>query len=138
MNSFTLTAVGNLACDPELVRHRELHYARLCLIGNDFVGRTADGASREVATRLYFIAYGAMGEALVRHARKGDQLFLLARVRGVSAVDPDSVCDHEFVIEGFRFGAAGRLKREAWQAHSAPPRAAAAPLVIGQPGAQRS
>ena len=61
MNSFTLTAVGNLACDPQLVRHRDLHYARLCLIGNDFVGRSADGATREIATRLAFLAYGAMG-----------------------------------------------------------------------------
>ncbi|MBV9696011.1 MAG: hypothetical protein JO005_03690 [Gammaproteobacteria bacterium] len=136
MNSFTLTAVGNLACDPQLVRHRDLHYARLCLIGNDFVGRSADGATREIATRLAFLAYGAMGEALVRHARKGDQLFLVARVRGNPAADESSVCEHEFVIEGFRFGAAGRVKREAWEAQKPP--AAAAPLLIEQPGAHRS
>ena len=136
MHSFTLTAVGNLARDPDLVRHRELHYTRLCVIGTDFLGRSADGSSREVATCLRFVAYGAMGDALVRHARKGDQLFLVARVRGVRAGNQcaGDGCDHEFVVEAFRFGAAGRAKRDAWNAsapgHPAPPAEATAATTL--------
>ena len=34
MNSFTLTAVGNLARDPELAARNDTNYARFCLVGN--------------------------------------------------------------------------------------------------------
>ena len=47
MNSFTLTAVGNLARNPELVVKGATTYARFCLIGNDYAGKDEDGASRE-------------------------------------------------------------------------------------------
>ena len=52
MNSFMLTAIGNLARDPELTVKGETTYLRLCLIGNDYAGRDEDGAEREITTSI--------------------------------------------------------------------------------------
>jgi single-strand DNA-binding protein len=70
MNSFTLTAVGNLARNPELVAKGDKSYARLCLVGNDYAGKDEEGAAREVVTSLWFVAFGALGESIAQHARK--------------------------------------------------------------------
>src|SRR2546430_11670986 len=79
MNSFTLTAVGNLARDPELAAKNDTSYARFCLVGNDYAGKGEEGAAREVVTTLWFVAFGPLGEAIARNARKGDQLIVEAR-----------------------------------------------------------
>ena len=100
MNSFTLTAVGNLARNPELVAKNDSSYARFCLVGNDYAGKDDEGAAREVVTSLWFVAFGAMGEALARNARKGDQLFIEARVRASNWTDKqgEKQYDHSFII----------------------------------------
>ena len=114
MNSFTLTAVGNLARNPELVAKSDGSYTRFCLVGNDYAGKDEEGAAREVVTSLWFVAFGAMGEALARNARTGDQLFVEARVRASNWTDKqgEKQYDHSFIVEGFRFGAPGKAKRE--------------------------
>jgi len=114
MNSFTLTAVGNLARNPELVAKSDSSYTRFCLVGNDYAGKDEEGAAREVVTSLWFVAFGAMGEALARNTRKGDQLFVEARVRASNWTDKqgEKQYDHSFIVEGFRFGAPGKAKRE--------------------------
>ena len=130
MNSFRLTAVGNLARDPELAAHNDKSYARLCLVGNDYAGKDEEGATREAVTTVWFTAFGALGEVLARTARKGDQLILEARVRSNNWTDKqgEKQYDYSFVIEGFRFGAPGKIKREELEARreEAPQRLAAA------------
>lgn len=120
MNSFMLTAVGNLARNPELVAKNDTSYARFCLVGNDYAGKDEGGASREVTTSLWFVAFGAMGEALARNARKGDQLFVEAKVRANNWTDKqgEKQYDHSFILSGFRFGAPGKIKREELEARS--------------------
>lgn len=114
MNSFTLTAVGQLARNPELVARGDVAYTRFCLVGTDYAGKDDEGAAREVVTTLWFVAFGALGEAVARHSRKGDQLIVEARVRANIWTDKqgDKQYDHSFVVQGFRFGAPGRMKRE--------------------------
>ena len=114
MNSFTLTAVGQLARNPELVARGDTAYTRFCLVGTDYAGKDDEGAAREVVTSLWFVAFGALGEAVARHSRKGDQLIVEARVRASIWTDKqgDKQYDHSFVVQGFRFGAPGRMKRE--------------------------
>ncbi len=114
MNSFTLTAVGNLARNPELVSKADKSYARFCLVGNDYAGKDEEGVAREVVTSLWFVAFGAMGEAIARNARKGDQLIVDARVRSSNWTDEqgEKKYDHSFIVQGFRFGAPGKAKRE--------------------------
>lgn len=133
MNSFTLTAVGNLARNPELVAKDGSSYARFCLVGNDYAGKDEEGAAREVVTSLWFVAFGAMGEALARNARKGDQLIVEARVRASNWTDKqgEKQYDHSFIVDGFRFGAPGKAKREEREAL----RDGEAPrLAVGAPG----
>jgi single-strand DNA-binding protein len=114
MNSFTLTAVGNLARNPELVAKGDVAYTRFCLVGNDYAGKDEEGAPREIVTTLWFVAFGPMGETLVRNSRKGDQLIVEARVRANTWTDKqgEKQYDHDFVVQGFRFGAPGKVKRE--------------------------
>ena len=114
MNSFTLTAVGNLARNPELVAKGDTAYTRFCLVGNDYAGKDEEGAPREVVTSLWFVAFGPLGETIVRNSRKGDQLIIEARVRANTWTDKqgEKQYDHDFVVQGFRFGAPGRAKRE--------------------------
>ncbi|MFZ1098170.1 MAG: single-stranded DNA-binding protein [Steroidobacteraceae bacterium] len=118
MNSFTLNAIGNLARNPELVSKGDKSYARLCLVGNDYAGKDEEGAAREVVTSLWFVAFDAMGEAIARNARKGDQLIVEARVRSSNWTDEqgEKQYDHSFIVQGFRFGAPGKVKREELEA----------------------
>jgi single-strand DNA-binding protein len=114
MNSFTLTAVGNLARNPEFVAKNDISYARFCLVGNDYAGKDEGGAAREITTSIWFVAFGAVGEALARNGRKGDQLVVQARVRANNWTDKqgEKKYDHSFIVDGFRFGAPGKIKRE--------------------------
>jgi single-strand DNA-binding protein len=114
MNSFTLTAVGNLARDPELLSKADRSYAKLCLVGNDYAGKDEGGAAKEMVTSLWFVAFGPLGESIARNARKGDQLILEAKVRASNWTDEqgEKKYDHSFIVQGFRFGAPGKLKRE--------------------------
>jgi single-strand DNA-binding protein len=119
MNSFKLTAIGNLARNPELVAKSDTLYTRFCLVGNDYAGKDEEGAAREVVTSLWFVAFGGLGEAVAKNARKGDQLMVEARVRANNWTDKqgEKQYDHSFIVEGFRFGAPGRAKREEFEAH---------------------
>jgi single-strand DNA-binding protein len=114
MNSFTLTAVGNLATEPELAVKGGTTYARICLVGNDYAGKDAQGNARESVTSLWFVAFDSLGEAIAKNARKGDQLILQAQVRANNWTDKEGEkqYDYSFVVQNFRFGAPGRTKRE--------------------------
>lgn len=114
MNSFTVTAVGNLAKDPELTVKGETSYARICLVGNDYAGKDEHGDARESVTSLWFVAFESLAEAIAKNARKGDQLIVQAQIRANNWTDREGEkqFDHSFVIQNFRFGAPGRAKRE--------------------------
>jgi single-stranded DNA-binding protein len=100
MNSFTVTAIGNLAKNPELVVKGDTAYTRFCLIGNDYAGKDDGGAAREVATSLWFVAFGPLGEAIAKNSRKGDQLFLEARIRANNWTDQqgEKQYDYSFIV----------------------------------------
>ena len=114
MNSFNVTAVGNLAKDPELAVKGDFTYTRICLVGNDYAGRDEQGNAREAVTSLWFVAFDSLGEAIAKNVRKGDQLILQAHIRANNWTDKDGEkqYDHSFVIQTFRFGAPGKIKRE--------------------------
>jgi single-strand DNA-binding protein len=117
MNSFTVSAIGNLARNSDIVTKGDTSYTRFCLVGNDYAGRDEEGAAREVVTSLWFVAFNGIGEAIAKHARKGDQLILEARIRANNWTDNkgEKQYDHSFIVQGFRFGAPGRLTREEQQ-----------------------
>jgi single-strand DNA-binding protein len=114
MNSFTVTAVGNLAKEPELAVKGDLSYMRFCLVGNDYAGKDEHGNVREAVTGLWFTAFESLAEAIAKNARKGDQLIVQAHIRASNWTDKEGgkQYDHSFIVQSFRFGAPGRLKRE--------------------------
>jgi len=114
MNSFTLTAIGNLAKDPELAVKGDTTYAKICLVGNDYAGKDEHGNTREAVTSVWFVAFENLGEAIARNARKGDQLIVQAQMRADNWTDKEGAkqYDYSFVVQNFRFGAPGKAKRE--------------------------
>jgi len=114
MHSFTVTAIGNLAKNPELAVKGETTYTRFCLVGNDYAGKDEHGNAREAVTSLWFVAFEGLGETIARNARKGDQLIVQAQIRANNWTDAEGEkqYDHSFVAQSFRFGAPGRAKRE--------------------------
>jgi single-strand DNA-binding protein len=113
MNSFTLTAVGNLAQDPVLASRTDGSTARFRLLGDDYAGRDEHGAPREVVTGVWFVAFDAVAETIAANARKGDQLILHAQIRSNDWTDKlgEKHYDHSFIVKSFRFGAPGRASR---------------------------
>ena len=87
MNSFNVTAVGNLAKNPELNVKGDTTFTRFCLVGNDYAGKDEEGNAREIVTSIYFVAFGGLGEAIARNARKGDQLIVEAHIRADNWTD---------------------------------------------------
>jgi single-strand DNA-binding protein len=114
MNSFTVTAVGNLARNPELAVKGDTTYTRLCLVGNDYAGKDDHGNAREAVTSIWFVAFESLGEAIAKNARKGDQLILQAQIRSNNWTDKEGEkqYDHSYIVQNFRFGAPGKAKRE--------------------------
>ena len=114
MNSFNVTAVGNLAKNPELAVKGDTTYTRFCLVGNDYAGKDEHGNAREAVTSLWFVAFEGLGEAIAKNARKGDQLILQAQIRANNWTDKEGELqyDYSFVVQSFRFGAPGKFKRE--------------------------
>ncbi len=114
MNSFNLTAVGNLSKDPEYAVKGDVTYTKFCLVGNDYAGKDEQGNNREIVTTLWFVAFDGLGEAFAKNARKGDQLVVHAQLRSDNWTDKDGEkhYDQSCVVQGFRFGAPGKAKRE--------------------------
>jgi single-strand DNA-binding protein len=109
-HSFRVTAIGNVAKQPELKQKGDRSYLHLCLIGNDYAGPD----NPDVVTGLFFTAFGSTANALGKNVRKGDQLIIDAHIRDNSFTDSqtgEAVRSHSFIIDGFRFGAPGREKR---------------------------
>jgi single-strand DNA-binding protein len=114
MQSFTVTAIGNLASNPELATKGDTSYTRFCLVGNDYAGKDERGNVREVVTSLWFTAFESLGEAIAKNALKGDQLIVQAQIRANNWIDKEGEkqYDYSYIVQNFRFGAPGRVKRE--------------------------
>jgi len=107
MNSFKLTAVGNLARNPEVGTTGGATFARFCLVGNDEVEEGEPVGPRHVATSLWFFAFGAIASTIARNASKGDQLILEAKVIASQWTDEggEKQLGHTFIVTGIKFGA---------------------------------
>jgi single-stranded DNA-binding protein len=115
MESFELRAIGNLARDPEVFPGSTQPRTRFCLVGNRYGGRDDEGNVHEDAVFAWFTAFGRLGQTIAKHARRGDQLFVEARLENSNWVDKhgDPHFSNDFVVSGFQFGKPGRLTRQA-------------------------
>jgi single-strand DNA-binding protein len=83
------------------------------LIANDYAGKDKQGNAREVKTQIFFVAFGKIAEALAEHVRKGDQLIVQASIEANNYERKgETVYDYSYVIDSFKFGAPGKIKRE--------------------------
>jgi len=123
MNSFKLTAVANLARNPELSTSGDVTFSRFCLIGDDQVAGAEKGPLRDVVTSLWFIAFGGIATTIAQRARKGDQLIVEARVIATHWTDKQGGRQHGhiFIVTGFRFGAQRGEHGSPTTCHSDPP-----------------
>jgi single-strand DNA-binding protein len=114
MNSFNVTAIGNIGAALELKGTGENQYVRFPVIGNDYAGKDKQGNAREVTTSVYFVAFGAIAKTLADNVRKGDQVIVQARVQANNWSDDrgEKRYDHSFVVESFKFGRPGKESRE--------------------------
>jgi hypothetical protein len=71
MNSFKLTAVGQLARNPELSIRGAITFARFCLVGNDTIAESERDGPRDVVTSLWFLAFGEIATTIARRSREG-------------------------------------------------------------------
>lgn len=113
MKGFTVFGVGNVAADLELQTKGETSYVKVPLIANDYAGKDKKGNTREVKTQIFFVAFGKVAEALAEHVRKGDQLIVQASIEANNYERKgETVYDYSYVIDSFKFGAPGKIKRE--------------------------
>jgi len=101
MHSFTFRAIGNLARNPEAFAHEKRSFTRFCLVSNDTYQTAEDRVS--TVTSAWLIAAGDVGDEIVRHARKGDQLF----IEGIVLTERDKD-GYDFMVTGYRLGAKRR------------------------------
>lgn len=107
MNSFTFFGVGNLARNPEVTAKGDIAYVRFCLVGDDHAEPDEEvGHAREVVNSVWFLAFDEIADLIAMHGRKGDQLFVTARLRSHVWIDKggEKHCANVFIVTGFRFG----------------------------------
>ena len=115
MKAFKLFGDGRLAKNPELVKSGDRFRCRFTLIGNEYAGKDDEtGEAKEKTVAIHVVAFGAIAEAIGKHARKGDQLIIEGHIGNNNWEDKEGEkqYDYDFVVDGFRFGAPGSESRE--------------------------
>lgn len=104
---------GRVASAPVLSNHGDTKVTKFTLIRNEYAGKDDGGDRRERSVSIQFTAFGQRGEAIAKHAMKGDQLIVMARLSNNNFTDGDGVerYGYNFVVEDFTFGAPGEAKR---------------------------
>lgn len=111
----TLHFTGRLAKAPALTGNGERAVCKFTLIRNDYAGKDqATGEKKEKVVSIQFTAFRAKAEAIARHAMKGDQLIVSARLENNTWTDGEGQerYGYNFVLEDFEFGAPGEEKRQ--------------------------
>ncbi len=75
MHSFTVTAIGALAKNPELTVKADTMCTRFCLVGNDRTGKNEEGNAREMVASFWFVAFGALSQRFVLRDEDLDRRF---------------------------------------------------------------
>jgi single-stranded DNA-binding protein len=79
-------------------------YCRFCLTGEDYTEDDEHGRSSVIVQSIWFVATHLLGAAIADSTRKGDQLFVVGKVRQRHWTAKGRNEDCTFVVTGFRFG----------------------------------
>jgi single-stranded DNA-binding protein len=107
MSSFSVSAIGHLARNPEFRLTEHGSYCRFCLTSQDHTEDDEEGECSVVIQSVWFVATHLIGAAIADSARKGDQLFVEGKIRKNHWTAKGRDEDTTFVVTGFRFGARG-------------------------------
>lgn len=112
MNLFLFS--GHLSAAPVMTQPNGKAVVRFRLIRNEFTGTDDDGNRREDrVVAADFVCFGKRGEALAKHAQKGDALEVQARFENNNyEKNGEMVYSYNLIVDSWEFGAPGRLKRE--------------------------
>lgn len=105
---------GRMAAAPELRSTPNVKVCKFRLIRNEHTGSNEDGSRRDSRiVAINFTAFGSKGEVIAQHVRKGDQLFVEARIENNNYNDGDGREHYEqsFIVQDFDFGAPGEVTR---------------------------
>jgi len=105
MSSFSVSAIGYLARNPETHAGEEGTYCRFCLTSQDYTEDDEHGRFSVNVQSFWFVATHLIGAAIAEAARKGDQLFVQGKIRRGHWTAKGRNEDLTFVVTGFRFGA---------------------------------
>jgi single-stranded DNA-binding protein len=103
MSSFSVTAIGHLARNPEVLVAPEGIYCRFCLTSDDCTEDDEQGRFTVIVQSIWFVATHMIGASIADFARKGDQLFVEGKIRKHHWTAKGNE-EHTFVVTGFRFG----------------------------------
>ena len=104
--------VGRVAAAPEFSKHGDTKVTSFVLIDNVYAGKGGDTAkSRPLSIR--FTAFDKRAEIIRDHVSQGDQLIVFYSMRNNNYTDSAGVerYGYEFIVDSFRFGAPGSIKR---------------------------
>lgn len=105
---------GRMAAAAEVRTTANAKVCKFRLIRNEHTGTNDDGSRRDPRTvAVNFTAFGSKGEVIAQHVRKGDQLFVEARIENNNYTDGDGREHYEqsFIVQDFDFGAPGEATR---------------------------
>jgi single-strand DNA-binding protein len=104
---------GAIAKSPTLREGGKTPVCHFTLILNEYAGKDQGGDDKERKVAIPFTAFAGMGKAIAEHAMVGDQLIIQYRVANNNhEQDGQMEYGFSFIVDGFTFGAPGKLKRE--------------------------
>lgn len=122
--SNSLHFTGRIAKAPVLTGNGDRAVCKFTLIRNEYAGKDQAGERKEdKVISIQFTAFRGKAEAIAKHAFKGDQLIVSARIENNNWTDGEDQkhYDYGFIIDDFEFGAPGEEKRAFLAERSAEP-----------------
>jgi len=109
--------IGHVADAPELKRHGDTKVTKFVLIDNVYAGKDDAGNAVSVPLSIQFTAFNQRAETIANNVCKGDQLIVTYTMRN-SNKDNVEPFGFEFIVQSFRFGAPGAVKRKELEARA--------------------
>lgn len=105
--------IGSVAKAPTLRDGGKTPVCHFTLIQNEYAGKDEGGEDKERKVAIPFTAFSGIGKSIAEHAMVGDQLIVQYRLANNNHEQAGQMeYGYSFVVEGFNFGAPGKLKRE--------------------------
>lgn len=107
------TFIGRVAAAPEYSKHGDTKVTNFVLLDNVYAGKDDDQNAKSRVLSIRFTAFDGKAEAIRDHVAQGDQLIVFYIMRNSNFKDSGGVerYGYEFVVDSFRFGAPGSVKR---------------------------